>query len=269
MPCQNRWARVQVRADLRPHGVTQPHQRFGVVDHEARVHLQRDLVDAVIAGERRRLAPVGNHLAVPLPLQDRRIVGRPGVSDPVGIHRALVIAGTSREADDGLDSQLLGQPNRVALLGDVPFGKLRVGVDRIAVHGQRAQVEPARLDCFLKLRALLVARQQLLRVAVLVAGIGPAADLQVLHADRGQVVQGLRQRQVAQQHRHHADSHGAYSISMGDPPSAADLVMASRTTSQRHPSSNVAPWGATSVSFTTASSRWWISCTKVCSQPMI
>ena len=50
---------------------------------------------------------------------------------------------------------------------------------------------------------------------------------------------------------------------------AADSRIASQITALRYPSTKSAPIGATAPSLTMQSNKWVISCTKVCSQPMI
>jgi hypothetical protein len=88
-------ARIEVRADLRSDRLAQSEQRRRVVDDEAGVHLEGDLLDAVPRRERRCLGPVRDDDVVPLPLEDLEVVVGPRARHPVRILGALVIAGAS------------------------------------------------------------------------------------------------------------------------------------------------------------------------------
>src|SRR5882724_8122537 len=78
--------KVAVGSNFLAHSVPHPQQREGIVDHEIRMHLQRDLVNSVFASEFSRLLPVWNYFFLPLPVQHLAVLGWPAICDPVG-HR--------------------------------------------------------------------------------------------------------------------------------------------------------------------------------------
>ena len=86
-------------------------------------------------------------------------------------------------------------------------GDLLVRVDRVAVARQRADDEPAAGDGVLERLQLLLALQQLGRLAVAVARIGARADLDGLEAELLHVVERCFKWLVAEENREDPDLH--------------------------------------------------------------
>ena len=188
MPCQIRWDRADRLAQL--------HQGLRVVNAEARVQLQRDLVDAVRLGERDEVLPVvDEHL--PLVLEDLAEVIRPRAGDPVRILRGLAVAGAAGEAVDLVQAVFFRHEDRVAHVLVVRRGELLVRVNRVAVAGERADLHVILLDDIAEFLELCLVVQQDLRVAVVLAREAAAADFDHLDAHGLEVLQGLFKRHVA------------------------------------------------------------------------
>src|SRR5438045_3349095 len=77
-------ARIVIAADAFAGDLAQLEHGFGTVDHEPRMHFDRDLY-AVILGELADFGPVRSNLLLPLPFQDVEILWRPWTRHPVGI----------------------------------------------------------------------------------------------------------------------------------------------------------------------------------------
>ena len=171
--------------------------------------------------ELRRVLPVGEHALLPLPLEHLRELGRPRRGDPVGLRRFGVAARAAREGDHLLHVELAGQFDRLPEHRVVRLGDLLVRVNRVAVAGQRADHEPAARDGVFERLELLLALQQLGRLAVPVARIRARADLHRFEAQLLHVVERLFKRLVAEEHRENADFHSRVS--------SADLIRTTRT----------------------------------------
>ena len=137
--------RVEVRADGLACGSAKSQHRRSVVDHEARVRLDRH-ANAVLAGERGRLGPVGEHARVPLPGERLGEVRRPRVRHPTRAKRALGLARAAGERHHGRDTELGGEPNGVAKCAVGGPGYVCLRVQRVAVAGERRDREPALPD---------------------------------------------------------------------------------------------------------------------------
>ena len=184
---------IEVGADHGTHGLTQAEQGGGVVDAEAGVHLKGDVGDVVGQGEGAGLLPVGNDLLVPLPVQDGQEVLGPGAGDPVGVLGTLVVAGAAREGDDGIHAHLLGQQDRVAEVLVELLGDGLVGVEGVTVGGQSADLHIVLLQGGHELVILGGVGQQLLGVAVSLAGVTARAQLNGVDAQTRQDLEGLVQ----------------------------------------------------------------------------
>ena len=182
---------IEVGANDRSYCLAQTEQGSGVVDAEAGVHLKGDVGDVVGQGEGTRLLPVGNDLLIPLPVQDGEKILGPGAGDPVGVLGALVVAGAAREGDDGIHAHLLGQQDRVAEVGVEGRGDGRVGMEGVAVAGQRAHLHVVLLQGGDEFIVLGGVGQQLGGVAVSLAGVTARAQLYGVDAQTGQNLQGL------------------------------------------------------------------------------
>ena len=104
-----------------------------MVDAEARMHFQSDLSNAVLSGEGRRFPPIGNEDLVPLVVQNLLKILRPGTGDPVGIVGVRIAAGAAGKGVDSAEPQPLGQQDRVPYGFIIGPGRLRIGMDRIAM----------------------------------------------------------------------------------------------------------------------------------------
>ena len=101
---------VEHDPDLGPDRRTKSKQGLRVVDDESRMHLERDLLNAVAPRELGGLGPVRDHDLVPLPVEDLQEVVGPRARHPVRVPGALVVAGASRERHHHRD---LERPTRV------------------------------------------------------------------------------------------------------------------------------------------------------------
>jgi len=163
----------------------QPQHRLRVVDHEARVHLDGDL-HAVVAGELGVARPVGDDLALPLPVEDLREVVGPRARHPVGVLGVIRVPRAPREVDHDLDAQLLGEADRV--LGRLLVGgrHLLAGVERVAVAGERREAEPGVGELLLQRLPLGLGGEELLHVEVGRARVVARAELH--HGDAAHVL---------------------------------------------------------------------------------
>jgi hypothetical protein len=87
------------------------------------------------------LAPVRDDLLAPLPLEQLAVFGRPRARDPVWVRRRFRIPRTPAEEVNPVD----GEPTREFHGAQERFvartGKVATRVERIAVAGQRADLE--------------------------------------------------------------------------------------------------------------------------------
>ena len=150
--------------------------------------------------------PIGRHHFVPLPVQHIQIIRRPGAGDPVGRFGIGAVAGAARKIHHRADAQLFGQqdglPAGLAMLGR----DFLVGMQRIAVAGQRRNGQAGIGDLALEgleFVRLVQQRQMQMRVAGIIAG----AEFHHLDAHGFQLLQHVVQRQRRQQRREYTDFH--------------------------------------------------------------
>jgi hypothetical protein len=163
--------------------------------------------DPVLPRERSSLLPVRRDLLSPLPLEGLEEVWRPGARDPVRALGALGVAGAAGEGYDLSDPELGGQPHRVAEELVVLCGHLLVGVERVAVAREGADLQVSDLDGLPKLIEGSGASQKFLRFAVGVPGVASGPDLDRLAAGLPDVVKRFFERTVCQKHRENPDLH--------------------------------------------------------------
>src|SRR5262249_23068047 len=118
--------------------LTQLERSFGVINHKAGMHFDRNLLNPVTLCERSGLSPIRDNNLAPLPLQNLRIVWRSCRCYPFWIYRCRRITGATGENVDHGNFKLLGQTNR-AFEGNVVFTRdFGTWMNRVAVARQRA-----------------------------------------------------------------------------------------------------------------------------------
>ena len=200
-------ARVEVRADDRAHRRAQLKKRLRVVNAEARVHLEGDFLDSVLRREGRGLLPVGNQNLVPLPVENLRVVVRPRACDPVGVLRIGAVAGAAGEADYRVDAELLAHEDRVDEVVVVLFRDFLVRVDRIAVAAEGADLQAVPVHRLLELAERLLVVKKDLGLAVGVARVAAASDLDALGAGIRKIFHRFGGGKVAEQHADYSYFH--------------------------------------------------------------
>ena len=128
------------------------------------MRLKGDLLHSVTGGELCLLFPIGDGDLLPLPPEDGEEIRGPGAGDPVGIFGADVITGAARESGDDGDIDPGGEAdggleNLVMLAGEGV-----VGMNGIAVAGERGDLETAGTDGGDELGELAVIGKELWRV---------------------------------------------------------------------------------------------------------
>src|ERR1700692_1965690 len=101
------------------------------------MHLQRDLVNTVVAGKLGRLLPKWNDSFLPLPVEHLTVFGRPAVGNPVGNGFRGPAARATGKTYNHTHAQALGQQNRTPEGLRVALGYLRVGRYRVAMATER------------------------------------------------------------------------------------------------------------------------------------
>ena len=165
-------ARIVVAADRRTGDRAQLQQRLRAIDDEAGMHLDRDL-DAVIFRELRVPGPIGRDFLLPLPFEELPDIRAARAGDPVGILRAIAIAGASGKIDHHGHAEPLGQAYGLAAGFLKSFGEARVRMQRISVAAQRADGKAAILELLLEFaerRAIVEHRERAMGIARIVAG---------------------------------------------------------------------------------------------------
>src|SRR5258707_819390 len=100
------------------------------------MHLERDLVDTGFAGEFSRLDPVWNYHFFPLVVEDLQIFRRPGAGDPIRLSIPRSATGAAAEGGDHFHAEPGGEPHTAPVRGVVLARNFRVGMNRIAMHGE-------------------------------------------------------------------------------------------------------------------------------------
>ena len=172
------------------------------------MHLQRDLLYAIVRSELDGLLPVGDEHVVPLIHQRIGEVRRPGAGDPVGRLVLRRAAGAAGEGDDRLDAQLFSQTAGVEEIVVVALGHFGVGMHAVAVRGERgdfkAVVGNDRLELF-ELRGVV---EQNVRIAVALARAAAGADFQRLYAGISQVLARVLEGHAIKRNRQNTKFHG-------------------------------------------------------------
>jgi hypothetical protein len=208
-------ARVEVGAEHRRalqaarllRALAHANERVRVVDREPRVRLPRH-AHAVLARKLGLRGPVRHQHAFPLVLHDVGEVVGPRACHPVGRDVLAAAARATTERNHRARSKLRRKLHRSGELLVVLAREALLGVHRIAVHAERAQLEAVGLQHVANARLLLGARQHLLGVEE--GRTGPCAHRQ-LDGPQPQlrdVVAHILELPTAEQRRHHAKLHG-------------------------------------------------------------
>ena len=163
------------------------------------MHLKSNALYVVCLGKGAGLLPVGDQNLVPLPVQNLEEVLGPRAGYPVRILGIRRVTGTAGEGDHGVHAQLLRQQNALAEIGVECFGDSLVGMNRVAVAGQSADLKTVFLKKTLELGQLGLVVQQNVGIAVCLAGITAAADLHRFNAHGLELRQYVLQRTAAVQ----------------------------------------------------------------------
>ena len=181
-------ARIEVRADVFAGRFADAQHRLGVVNAEAGMKLERDLY-AVLLRELLFLLPVRNKLLVPLVIEDVEELRRPGGGDPVGVRSGRAVAGTAGEGIDDRNAEPFREQYGAGNDGVVIAGDLFIRMDGVAVRGERGDDKSARLELAAeRLRGAGIGNEQF-RIAVVVAGEAPDAELGGLDAVSGEEIE--------------------------------------------------------------------------------
>ena len=198
---------IEVRADLGANGSAQFEQRLRVIHDEAGMHFERDLTDAVLPGEGRRLRPIRDDHFVPLVIQDVQKLRRPRASHPIWLCVARCSAGAAAEGGDDLYAELRRKPNASLKSLVVRCSGSRVRMDGIPMHGEAGDLQATRMDRVEKVPGLLIASQQGLGIAMLSAAVGSDTEFNGLHAKASEVVERLLEGQNTKDDGEDAEFH--------------------------------------------------------------
>ena len=190
----NQMAGIQVGADFRANSCAKFLQSVSIVNAEALMHLQSNLVHTVSFGKGHEVLPVGNQNFIPLPIQDLQIIIGPSANHPVGIFALRAIAGATREAVDLVNSQLLCHQHGIVHIVVKLLGNLLVGMHRVAVAAQCADLQPGFLNGLDKLLELLLVVKQHTGIAMILTRVTAAADFHHLGTQGFKVGKSLFQR---------------------------------------------------------------------------
>src|SRR5204863_6997201 len=111
---------------------------------------------------------IRNQALLPLPLESRTVLGRPAISNPIGILVGWIAAGATGETNDHLHIQLLSKQHRSAKSFCVAVGDSLVGINRVAMAAQRRDLDVVVVKLFSPRLQLGVVSEQLLHRTVLV-----------------------------------------------------------------------------------------------------
>ena len=175
-------AGIEVGADFGAYSLPQPQQRLGIVNAEAGMQLQCNLMYTMCLGKGNLLLPVRNQHLIPLVFQRLAEILRPGAGHPVGGLVLGTAAGTAGKGIHHADTQLFSQQNCVSEILFIRCGHCGIRMDHIAVGTQRADFQAVLMDGIQKILAFLIVLKQFLRVAVGVSGAAAAADFYHLNA---------------------------------------------------------------------------------------
>ena len=202
-------AQVVVGADFFAHSLTQPEERPRVVDHEAGMHLERQLPDAVLARERGGFFPVGDYLLFPLPLDDLFKVVRPAISDPIGVLGALGVARAAGETHNHRHLQSLRQQHRPMEGLPVALGDSRIRVQGVPVATECANADVPVIKLSLPGPGLGWIVEHLLDRAVRRRRIIRRGDLHRLEPERRELVEEGIEREMIENRVEDADGYFA------------------------------------------------------------
>ena len=141
--CQKRWLRSQLAPISSPTASRRRNSVRGLYTTKFGMHLQRDLVNSVIAGELGRLLPIWNHSFLPLPVEHLTVLGRPAVSDPVGHRLRGTAARTTGETYDHTHSETLSQQHGAPECLRIALRDLWIRRYRVAVATERRHLNIA------------------------------------------------------------------------------------------------------------------------------
>ena len=199
-------AGIQVDPEVVAGRIAQAQCGLDVVHQEIRVRLERD-ADAVLAREHGRLAPVRNGLLVPLPFQHLQHLRWPRRGDPVGNACAVAIAGAAGERHHHRHFQALGQAHGLAEHLVVALCGRLVGMQRIAVAGQRADDQAAIIDAGAEVACLVARCQQAVDIDMVCARKRAGAQFDRVQSRRLHAVEDLVQAQPGEQRGEDAEFH--------------------------------------------------------------
>ena len=207
--------RIEVRAEdrlaLEARGLhrrlAEADERVRVVDAEAGVRFPRDL-DAVLRAETRLRRPVRDEHALPLVLEDGRVVRRPRAGDPVGHLVGLRAAGAAREGDHDIGAERGRELDRVDEVAVIGGRVLLVGVDGVSVHGEARERQAVVLEDALDPVLLLLGGEDLGGIEERLAGIRADRELDRIEADLRAVGGDVFEFAAGKECGHHAKLHG-------------------------------------------------------------
>ena len=123
---------IEIGPDDGPNGFAQSQERFRVVNHEARMHLEGDFANATLFCELGCPRPIRENDLVPLVLQDLQEVRGPWAGYPIGGFVSRGAARAAAEINNGVHAQSLSQLQGFAKIGIIGSGTAFVRVDGIA-----------------------------------------------------------------------------------------------------------------------------------------
>jgi len=170
------------------------------------VHLEAN-PDAVFLRETSLFDPVGLGDVPPLPVEGLLHLARPWRRDPDRVGAATRTPRAAGEGDDRVDTELVGESDRLAPDFMVHHSDGLVGMERIAVTRQRRDGDVTLIEHGLPPRSRLVVVDQLLERAMSVARVVAGADLDCVDPELLHVLQYLRECLVSHQYRQNTKLH--------------------------------------------------------------
>ena len=198
-------AQIAVCTDFFAGGLAELHEGARIIDHEVRVHLQGEALDAVLAGELRGIPPVRNDLLFPLPILHLGIFGRPAIGDPIRLGILWSSARAAGKADDDSYIENFGEANGLVERIDVSLGMLGIRMDGVPMTTESSDVNSPVFKLFQPSFGLTPVVDEVVQGAVGIVRIASRADLHGFQAQGADLVQHGVEGEVVIDRVKHAD----------------------------------------------------------------
>ena len=186
--------RIEVCADHRPYRIAQTKQRFGIINAEAGVHFERNLLHAVLFCEFHGVFPIGNQHLVPLIVQNIEVFRRPRAGYPVGLFGIGISAGATGEGYDTFNADLSGEnASRLEVLLEC-FRDFFIGMNAVSVHRDCRNGGVILFESIHQFFTSLWIVNELFGVRVHGSGISAHAEFELMNAVVSQIFKAFVQR---------------------------------------------------------------------------